>query len=185
MPLTRIKQTAIGNSGITTAKLADGSVTTPKTGFGTETTALKVPVGTTAQRPSGEGGLVRHNSTLGILEQYNTNTNAWVGIDSPPVITALTYPSSQTAANPDGGETITLTGSNFTSGSTVEVGGTAATSVTLVSTTTITFVSPAKTAGSYDVKLTGGAGLAATLTNGISYDATPLFSTSNLGEVFP
>lgn len=185
MPLTRIKQTAIGNSGITTAKLADGSVTTSKTGFGSETTALKVPVGTTAQRPSGEGGLIRHNTTLGILEQWNANTQAWVGIDSPPVITGLTYPSSQTAADPAGGETVTLTGSNFTSGSTVDVGGTAAASVTLVNTTTVTFVTPAKTAGSYDVKLTGGAGLAATLTNGISYDATPLFSTSNLGDVFP
>jgi len=182
MPLTRIRQTAIGNDSITTAKLDDtsGGLTLPGVEY------VKVPVGTTAQRPgSAAAGELRFNSDLGILEQWNTNTNSWQGIDSPPIISSVSYPSPVTAADPAGGETITLTGTNFTSGSSVTVGGTAASSVTLVNSTTITFTSPAKSAGDYDVRLTGGSGLAATLTNGISYNGTPSFTTAsgNVGSV--
>ena len=159
MPLTRIKQTALADDGVTTQKLDDttGGFTLPGVQF------VKVPVGTTAQRPgSAAGGQMRFNTTLGVLEQYNTNTNAWQAIDSPPIITTLAYSGSGTATDPAGGETITLNGSNFQTGATVTVGGTSATSVTVVSTTSITFVTPAKTAGDYDVVVTNANGLAAT-----------------------
>lgn len=39
------------------------------------TTALKVPVGTEAQRPTGATGLIRYNSTLGTFEGYRSS--AW------------------------------------------------------------------------------------------------------------
>ena len=182
MPLTRIKATATGDDSITTAKLDDtsGGFTLPGTQF------VKVPVGTTAQRPgSPAGGHLRFNTTLGVLEQYNLNTNAWASIDSPPLIASLAYTGSVTAVDPAGGETITLTGSNFQSGATVTVGGTSATSVTVVSTTSITFTTPAKTAGDYDVVLANTNGLAATLSNGISYNGTPTYSTAagNIGSI--
>ena len=182
MPLTRIKATAIGNDSITTAKLDDtaGGLTLPGTQF------VKVPVGTTGQRPGGAaGGQLRFNTTLGVLEQYNTNTNAWAAIDSPPVITSISYPGSQTAADPAGGETITVAGSNFQTGAVVTVGGTSASSVTVVSTSSITFVAPAKTAGDYDVVVTNANGLAATSVAGISYNGTPSFSTAagNIGTL--
>lgn len=41
------------------------------------TDAMKIPAGTTAQRPTGAGGLIRYNSTLGVYELYNTNTLTW------------------------------------------------------------------------------------------------------------
>jgi hypothetical protein len=41
------------------------------------TNAIKVPVGTTAQRPSNAAGLIRYNSTLGQFEGY---TSAWGGL---------------------------------------------------------------------------------------------------------
>ena len=182
MPLTRIKQTALADDGVTTQKLDDttGGFTLPGVQF------VKVPVGTTAQRPgSAAGGQMRFNTTLGVLEQYNTNTNAWQAIDSPPIITTLAYSGSNTATDPAGGETITLNGSNFQSGATVTIGGTSATSVTVVSTTSITFVTPAKTAGDYDVVVANSNGLSATKTNGISYNGTPAFTTAagNLGSI--
>ena len=182
MPLTRIKNTAIGDDGVTTQKLDDttGGFTLPGVQF------VKVPVGTTAQRPgTPAGGHLRFNTTLGVLEQYNLNTNAWASIDSPPLISSLAYAGSATAADPAGGGTITLTGSNFQAGATVKVGGTSASSVAVPSTTSITFTTPAKTAGDYDVVVTNANGLAATLSNGISYNGVPAFTTAagNVGEL--
>src|SRR6056300_1209788 len=130
MPLTRIRQTAIGNDSITTAKLDDtsGGLTLPGVEY------VKVPVGTTAQRPSSPvNGYMRYNTNFERLEQYADGQ--WQVIDTPPFITSLSYSGSLTAADPAGGETITLTGSNFQSGATVTVGGTSATSVSVVSPT--------------------------------------------------
>jgi hypothetical protein len=123
MPLTRIRQTAIGEDSVTSAKLAhdldfDGQF-------------VRVPHGTTAQRPSNPvAGQLRFNTDLGTLEQYNTNTNNWAAIDSPPIINSLSYSGSNTATDPAGGETITLNGSNFKSGFTITVGGTSAATTT-------------------------------------------------------
>ena len=106
-------------------------------------------------------------------------------IDSPPVITSISYPDSLTAADPAGGETITVTGSNFQTGATVTVGGTSASSVTVVSTSSITFVAPAKTAGDYDLVVTNANGLFPTLSSGFSYNGTPSFTTAagNIGTL--
>lgn len=181
MPLTRIRQTAIGNDSITTAKLDDtsGGLTLPGVQY------VRVPIGTAAQRPTGASGYLRFNTDVGVLEQWNTNTNAWAAVDSPPIIISVAYSSSNTATDPAGGETITLTGSNFQTGATVTIGGTSATSVTVVSTTSITFTTPAKTAGDYDIVVTNSNGLSATSTNGISYNGTPSFTTAagNVGSI--
>ena len=180
MPLTRIRQTAIGNDSITTAKLDDtsGGLTLPGVEY------VKVPVGTTAQRPSSPAnGYMRYNTDFERLEQYADGQ--WQSIDTPPSITSLSYSGSLTAADPAGGETITLAGSNFQAGATVRVDGTSATSVSVVSSTSITFTTPAKTAGDYDVVVTNSNGLSASLTNGISYNGTPAFTTAagNVGSI--
>jgi hypothetical protein len=180
MPLTRISSTAIGADSITSPKLAhdldlDGQF-------------VRVPHGTTAQRPSNPvGGYLRFNTSVGTLEQYNTNTNAWAAIDSPPIISSLAYAGSKTAADPAGGDTITISGTNFQTGLQVSVSGTNASSVTFISSSSVSFVTPAKTVGDYDVVLTNPNGLAATLTNGISYNGNPAWTTSagSLGELAP
>ena len=181
MPLTRIKNTAIGDDGVTTQKLDDtsGGFTLPGVQF------VRVPVGTGAQRPTGASGYLRFNTDAGVLEQWNTNTNSWAAVDSPPIINSVAYPASVTAADPAGGETITLTGSNFQTGATVTIGGTSATSVSVASNTSITFTTPTKTAGDYDIVVTNSNGLAATSTNGISYNGTPSFTTAagNVGSI--
>lgn len=147
---------------------------------------VRVPHGTTAQRPSNPAaGYLRFNTTLGTLEQWNTNTNAWAAIDSPPIISSLSYSGSNTATDPAGGETITLTGSNFKTGFTITIGGTSAPTTTFVDSTTVRFTTPAKTAGDYDVVFTNSNGLAATLTSGISVNGLPAFTTAagNVGSI--
>ena len=182
MPLTRIKNTAIGDDGVTTQKLDDtaGGLALPGVQY------VHIPVGTTAQRPaSPANGQMRYNTDFARLEQYAGG--AWQAIDSPPSIASLAYSGSNTATDPAGGETITLTGTNFQAGATVAIGGTAATSVSVVSSTSITFVTPAKTAGDYDVVVTNANGLTARLTSGISVNGTPSFTTAagNIGTLNP
>jgi len=147
---------------------------------------VRVPHGTTAQRPSNPvAGFMRFNTTLGTLEQWNTNTNNWAAIDSPPIISSLSYSGSNTATDPAGGETITLNGSNFKTGFTITVGGTNALTTTFVNSTTVRFTVPAKTAGDYDVVFTNTNGLSATLTAGISVNGVPAFTTAagNVGSI--
>jgi Tol biopolymer transport system component len=71
-----------------------------------------------------------------------------------------------------GGTAITLTGTNFVSGATVTVGGTAATGVTVVNATTITATTPAGSAGAATVAVTttGGTG---SLASAFTYLAAP------------
>jgi hypothetical protein len=66
---------------------------------------------------------------------------------------------------------VTITGTGFQSGATVTFGGTAATNVTVVSSTSITATTPAHAAGAVNVVVSdsGGSG---TLTNGFTYTAT-------------
>ena len=179
MAISRIKTDGIQDDAVTQPKVSD-NITLDGTEF------VRVPAGTTAQRPSSAaGGQLRFNTDIGTLEQYNTVTNAWQAIDSPPIITAVTLSGSLSAADLAGGETVTITGSNFKTGATVTIGTTAASSVTINSTTQITITLPAKTAGDYDVKVTNTNGLAATSTNAISYNGVPAFSTAagNVGSI--
>lgn len=65
---------------------------------------------------------------------------------------------SPTTAGTAGGSTHTLTGTHFEPGTTVTVGGTAATNVKVVSNTSLTFTAPAKSAGAQAVVATTGYG---------------------------
>jgi hypothetical protein len=67
-----------------------------------------------------------------------------------PVIAGIS-PNTGPAA---GGIAITIAGLAFTGATAVTIGGTAATSVVVVNSYTITAVTPAKAAGSYDVRVT-------------------------------
>jgi len=86
-----------------------------------------------------------------------------------------------TAVSPDqgsalGGTQLTLTGTNFASGATVRVGGTAATQVTVVSSTSITCLTPAGTTGAVDVSVTTSGGTA-TLADAFTYNAGPALTS--------
>ena len=58
---------------------------------------------------------------------------------APPTVTSVSPNNGPTA----GGTAVTITGTNFAAGATVTFGGTAATNVVVVSSTTITATTPA------------------------------------------
>ena len=96
-----------------------------------------------------------------------------------PKISSLTYAGDDTAADPTGSQTITINGSGFSSGAAVYVSGSVVSSVTVVSSTQVTFSSPAKTAGNYTLLLVNADGGTATFIPGMQYSGVPSWSTSS------
>ncbi|HEX3128907.1 MAG TPA: M12 family metallo-peptidase [Thermoanaerobaculia bacterium] len=87
---------------------------------------------------------------------------------NPTPVVALVSPASGSTG---GGTAITITGANFQSGATVTVGGSAATSVVVVNSTTITAVTPAHAAGSVQVVVTNPSAQTGTLNPAFFYAA--------------
>jgi hypothetical protein len=81
---------------------------------------------------------------------------AGASVGSPPIIQSFVPRSAPVSTT----QAVTITGLNFLAGSTVDVGGTAATNVTVVSATTITATFPALAQGTYDVVVTHSDGSA-------------------------
>ena len=79
---------------------------------------------------------------------------------------------SPTSGTTAGGTGITVTGTGFLAGATVTLGGTAASNVTVVNSTTITATTAAHAAGAVNVVVTNTDGQSGTLTNGYTYTAT-------------
>ncbi len=102
--------------------------------------------------PGCGGGTIKPNST-------NPSSNP------APTVTSIT-PNS---GNINGGTAVTVTGTGFLAGATLSVGGTAATGVTLVSSTSITAVTPAHAAGAVNVMVTNTDTQSGTLNSGYTY----------------
>jgi IPT/TIG domain len=96
-----------------------------------------------------------------ILAQMGTNYNqipihaaVTPAATGAPTVTAVSPASGTTA----GGTGITITGTNFSGVTAVKIGGTSATSIVVASTTRITAVAPAHTAGQVSVTVTNNRG---------------------------
>lgn len=85
---------------------------------------------------------------------YGATTSGVAAI--APTVTSIS-PAVGTYA---GGTAVTITGTNFIAGSTVKIGGTSATGVTVVNTTTITAATPAGSVGAQNVVVTTPGGTA-------------------------
>ena len=145
------------------------------------TDGMQVPKGTTAERVSNVTGNIRYNTDLGFLEQYNAT--GWAGIDAPPTVSSISgtiFPSSNS--------TITITGSNFKSGSTISIEGAGVSGIarnlatTFVNSGELTAATNAASVNyvagaSFDVKVTNPSGLSAVLTPAGTIDAPPVWST--------
>lgn len=99
---------------------------------------------------------------------------------SPTVTVTAVSPSSGSTA---GGTAVTITGTDFLSGASVDFGGSAATSVVVVSPTSITCVTPAHAAGAVTVSVTDSDGTGS-LANGFTFVAPPTVTVTNVSPVF-
>jgi glucose/arabinose dehydrogenase len=106
--------------------------------------------------PGCGGGTIKPNST-------NPSSNP------APTVTSIT-PNS---GNINGGTAVTVTGTGFLAGATLSVGGTAATGVTLVSSTSITALTPAHAAGAVGVMVTNTDAQSGSLPSGYTYNTAP------------
>jgi hypothetical protein len=105
-----------------------------------------------------------------------TSTNA-----VSPRIISLTFPGTVTAVDVAGGESVSITGSGFSNiggNPSVLIGSTSALSVTYISSTNISFVTPVLSAGTYTVYVINSDGATATYAPGISFSGTPTWTTS-------
>jgi hypothetical protein len=105
----------------------------------------------------------RYSSTGGLTGATGPTGN---GVNDIPRITSVVQSG---AIYINRGGTITITGTNFVSGCTVNVNGVAATSVTFNSSTSVTAVIPAQAGGTYHLYLTNPDGGTAISTNSITY----------------
>jgi hypothetical protein len=122
-------------------------------------------------------------NSQGILSAAKGGTGNTSGAGSTtPTISTISYGtgnlSDDTATDPAGGATITLTGTNFVTGAQVLLNSTPVSVVSVVNSTTITFTAPAKTAGSYIIYVINPNGSTALAVPGLQYSALPVWTTA-------
>ncbi len=84
---------------------------------------------------------------------------------------------SPSSGSDNGGTSVTITGTNFVSGAAATFGGTDASNVTVVSSTSMTATTRANTAGAVTVLVTNPNGQSGSLTNGYTYTANPMITS--------
>jgi hypothetical protein len=151
----------VGGNPVITMYYADG--TQIGTAY-TDTNAAKI-----VQDTSQKVGVYATNS-LNVTSTTGTHLTFFAIDDAsagspPPTLTSIA-PDEGTE---NGGTAVTLTGTDFVSGATVTIGGAACTSVTFVSSTSITAVTPAGTVGARDLVVTNPDTQTDTLTGGFTY----------------
>ena len=118
------------------------------------------------------------DSQSGTLPQGFTYT----AVSNPaPTVTAISPNSGPVS----GGTAVTITGTGFAAGQTVILGGTPATGVTVVSSTSITAITPAHAAGAVNVVVSNAEQHSGTLTNGYTYVSSPTNPAPTVTSIIP
>jgi hypothetical protein len=112
-------------------------------------------------------------SAPSMAEFFDTSTSP------TPNVSSVT-PNSGTTA---GGTSVTISGSGFTTGATLMIGGVPGTNVIVTNSTTITATTPAHAAGAVSVTVTNTNGLSGTRANGFTY-TVPAGETVLLADDF-
>ncbi|MEK7123384.1 MAG: IPT/TIG domain-containing protein, partial [Patescibacteria group bacterium] len=118
--------------------------------------------------------------SAGAVDVVVINTNGQSGTltggyayNPSPTVTGVNPPSGPIGGNTD----VTITGAGFLSGASVTFGGSAATSISVVSSISITAKTPAHSAGAVDVIVQNTDTQLGTLVNGFSYTAGPVITS--------
>jgi Glycosyl hydrolases family 16/IPT/TIG domain len=145
-------------------------------------------------------GVVPQTPAFAMINHWGTNSTGWGGLATPNItrymfVRSFSFiPLSQLTTNPPpppsgipaptvsgvsptsgttaGGTPVTITGTGFLAGGTVSLGGTAATGVTVVSSTSITATAPAHAAGAVNVVVTNTGSQSGTLPSGYTYTSS-------------
>ena len=182
MAIQKIKTNIIEDSNVTEPKIDPAFVTSINTNPQLSGTgSIKIPVGTTGQRPASPAvGMLRYNTTTGYFETYSSA--GWGSIATPPAITTVT-PSTY---NGESGTSFTINGSFFDSSATVKFitsGGTEYTAATVsyVNSGQLTATTPQDFTVANEplsVKVLNGSGLNFTLSSAIDCGGSPTWVTS-------
>jgi cytochrome c peroxidase len=115
-----------------------------------------------------------HPGGLAVVVVTNSNGIGGAGANGftyvaadPPQVTSV----APTSGSSLGGTSLTVSGSSFAQGATVQIGGTTATNVTFVNSGTLTANSGPRPAGLVDVKVTNADSQTGTLSNAFTYIA--------------
>jgi hypothetical protein len=126
----------------------------------------------------------RAKDTEGIINPQSK----YLQVKSPiPTITSYTISGvDDTALDTAGGQTIVITGTGFVTGVSAVLAGTQIGAVSLISSTQISFTTPAKSAGTYALVVYNSSGGAAILVPGVVYSGFPTFLTisGSIGTVY-
>ena len=118
---------------------------------------------------------VQAYNTSGLTSPYSTEVSALVPSEATPVSVTSVTP----AVGPrSGGTALSVTGTGFTAGTSVTVGGVAASAVTILSSTVLTCVTGAHALGVVDVVVTVPGQAAATAAGAFTYQPVPPGVTS-------
>jgi len=110
-----------------------------------------------------------------VMQMATFGASGPVSVPNPaPTVSAISPPSGPVA----GGTPIAITGTGFLAGAKVSLGGTTATGVNVVSSTSITATTPANASGAANVVVTNTHGRSGTLSGAYTYTS----STSSGGE---
>lgn len=142
--------------------------------------ALQAPAGTTAQRPSGQVGQIRYNSTTGKNEMMDSE--GWTTVASPPQITFV----SPSTYNGEQGSSFTINGAFFDTGAAVKFitnAGTeySAATVSRTNTSQLVATTPQDFTVAQEplkVKVVNSSGLSSILDSAIDCGGVPIWTTA-------
>lgn len=127
------------------------------------------------------GDIVESNTITGNTIATGTittnNISGSVNLGGPK-ISSITYPGDDTAVDTAGGQTVVLTGNGFNVGASVLLDGVAVGTVTVTNSTSISFTSPAKSAGGYIIYVVNTDGSTAVSVPGLQYSGVPSWVTA-------
>jgi len=142
------------------------------------------PLHAIADGTSGHNGIYFYPGSGFPTGSYQ-QSNYWVDVVFNPTTATSTSTATVASVSPSsgpisGGNVVTITGTNFKSGSSVSFGGTNSTAVTLISATQINAMAPAHSVGLVNLTVANSGGSSATMWSCYAYSSVP-----TIGSISP